>query len=103
MDSWERIKQCLAQKTSDTNYKNWVARTVLRSVDGGRIRVSVPDETTRDWIQEELSDAVNAAIRELKLPFREVVYEVRLAPAAASSGAVGAVPAFEESPEIQFA
>jgi chromosomal replication initiator protein len=103
MDSWERIKQCLAQKTSDTNYKNWVARTVLRSVDGGRIRVLVPDETTRDWIQEELGDAVNAAIRELKLPFREVAYEVRQAPTAASGGAVGAVPAFEEAAEIQFA
>jgi len=79
MNEWELIKDHIAGKLSTESYQNWIARTSFREVDGGTLRVSVPNEASRAWLEEEYADLVSASIRELKLPVENVRYELSVA------------------------
>lgn len=75
-NSWETIKQELHGKLTSEAYQNWVARTSFISHDDGLLRVSVPDEVTKFWMEREYSAKVESAIRELSLPVSEIRYEL---------------------------
>jgi chromosomal replication initiator protein len=81
MDVWELIKGALASKLSAESFQNWFGRTTLTEFQEGILRVSVPNEATRDYISQEYSDLIAAATRELRLPVRHISYEVIAAPA----------------------
>lgn len=74
MNAWEVIKTNLAAKLSHEAYQNWVSRTQMDHLDGERMWVNVPDEETREWLEQEYCDRVEAAIREAALPVRRVIY-----------------------------
>jgi chromosomal replication initiator protein len=71
---WEQIKSRLAAKITPQAYQNWVMRTELESQDNGSLRVTVPDQVTRDFLEQEYETDVREAIRELKLPVQSIVY-----------------------------
>ena len=76
MNSWDLIKRRLQEKIQAEAFRNWVARTSFRSVDGDAIVVTTPDEATRSFMEVEYADAVYSAIRELGMPYGRVTYEV---------------------------
>jgi chromosomal replication initiator protein len=76
MNAWDQIKQRLSNKISAENYQNWLFRTVFHSIDGSILHVAVPDEVTKEWMQQEYAGDVWTVIRELDLPLRQVVYEI---------------------------
>lgn len=78
MNPWEQIKQLLVTKVSETGYDNWLSKTALLRADGGVLWVAVPDDVTREWMQQEYAGEVWSAIRDLRLPFQQVVYQVAL-------------------------
>lgn len=84
-DVWEQIKSRLAAKITPQAYENWVMRTELESQENGSLRVTVPDQVTRDFLEQEYGTDVREAIRELKLPVQSIVY-VAGSNAAASIG-----------------
>jgi chromosomal replication initiator protein len=61
---------------SSEAYANWVSRTSLKAVFGDRIAVLVPDEATKVCMESDYGDYVSAAMLELQLPVRHVIYEV---------------------------
>jgi chromosomal replication initiator protein len=71
---WEQIKSSLASKISPQDFQNWVTRTSFEGFDSRVLRVSVPDQVTKDWMEQEYSVEVRDAIRELNLPFDRVIY-----------------------------
>lgn len=75
-DNWEAIKQQLHAGLSPEAYQNWVARTRLVADQGSSLRVQVPDDVTRLWLEHEYATRVQSAIRKLNLPVSKVVYEV---------------------------
>ena len=75
-DIWEQIKGELALRVSAESYQNWLARTALSDIEGETIRVRVPNEATRSWLEQEYSEQVQSAIRSLQLPLFHVVYEI---------------------------
>ena len=77
MDLWEQIKGHLASKLTPEAYQNWVDGTSLLAVDGDCLIVAVPNEATKQWMEQEYSEPVRAAMEELRLPFFQTVYEVR--------------------------
>jgi len=77
MNTWDRIKNQLATKITTDAFNNWLSRTVFIASDNDKLRVAVPDTATRDWIQREYSAEIWSAIRDLSLPLREVVFEIR--------------------------
>ncbi len=71
---WEQIKSSLASKISPQDFQNWVTRTAFEGSDGRVLRVSVPDQVTKDWMEQEYSVEVRDAIRELNLAIDRVIY-----------------------------
>ena len=67
LDSWERIKLVLAEKIPPQAYQNWVARTSLEREENGALRVIVPDEVTKDFLEQEYGQEIQSALRQLGL------------------------------------
>src|SRR5512140_654231 len=76
-NQWEQIKARLTTKVSPRAYEDWVMRTVFESSDGNWLRVSVPDQVTREWMEQEYAEDVRQVIRDLNLPIERVVYTPR--------------------------
>ena len=101
LNTWDLIKAKLAERIAPQEFQNWVMRTALDSLDQGSLRVQVPDQVTKDFIEQEYTEQIRSTIRELNLPVEQVVYlphaETRpaadISPVSASSS-FSAEPAF---------
>ena len=84
---WEQIKAVLTGRISPRAYEDWVMRTVFDGSDGVSIRVWVPDQVTKQWMEQEYAEDIRQTIRDLRLPIERVVYTARAAETAAPSSA----------------
>jgi chromosomal replication initiator protein len=80
---WDRIKARLASKISPQDFQNWVMRTAFDSISDRSLRVKVPDQVTKEWMEQEYSVEIRDAIRELSLEIDRVVYTPTVAGFAA--------------------
>jgi len=71
---WDLIKARLASKISPQDFQNWVTRTVLERADDRTLRVKVPDQVTKQWMEQEYAVEIRDAIRELNLGIDNVVF-----------------------------
>ena len=60
---------------------------MLLSEDPGGLRVAVPDEVTRQWMQQEYAGEIWSAIHELGLSYPQVSYEIVSSPQTAPAPA----------------
>src|SRR5260221_1869353 len=101
LNAWDQIKELLASRISNEAWQNWLAKTTFQSADGEMLRVTVPNEVTRQWMEEEYSQEVMSAIRHLKLPFDKVVFEVGFSqPSPSDTSAHGADSMFAPSTSL---
>jgi chromosomal replication initiator protein len=77
MNIWDQIKGLIASKISTEAFENWLSKTSLIRTEGSWLWVGVPDAATKDWIQQEYTSDIWSAIRDLRLPLRQIVYEVQ--------------------------
>jgi chromosomal replication initiator protein len=75
-DVWDRIKEQLAQKLTTGAYANWISRSKLLSLSEGNLTVSVPDETTHQWIEQEYAGQIWSVVQDLSLPVKRIAYQV---------------------------
>jgi chromosomal replication initiator protein len=75
---WDQIKERLSATLSSEAYQNWIARTQLEDLKDGLLVVRVPDETARQWIQQEYTPYIRRAVNELRLPVLQVEYSLGL-------------------------
>jgi chromosomal replication initiator protein len=101
LNTWDLIKAKLAERIAPQEFQNWVMRTALESLDHGSLRVQVPDQVTKDFIEQEYTEQIRSTIRELNLPVKQVVYlpHVESRPAtdissASASSSYSAEPTF---------
>ena len=99
LNTWDLIKAKLAERIAPQEFQNWVMRTALESLDQGSLRVQVPDQVTKDFIEQEYTEQIRSTIRELNLPVEQVVYlpHAESRPAAdisSASSSFSAEPAF---------
>ncbi len=93
MDLWEEIKQRLAATVSAEGFQNWVSKTQFLRSEGETLWVSVPNEATREWMEQEYGNHVASALKTLKSSISRVVYDsvplesTPLSPAVSRSGA----------------
>jgi chromosomal replication initiator protein len=102
---WEQIKARLTTKISGRAYEDWVTRTAFEGEEGGLLRVTVPDQVTKEWMEQEYAGDIREAIRELNLPVERVVYTARAAnaaPASPSSDPVFASPTSQLNQKFRF-
>jgi len=97
-NAWDRIKAKLAAKISPQDFQNWVTRTAYDGAVDRSLRVKVPDQVTKEWMEQEYSAEIRLAIHELGLEIDRVVYIPVVAGLAAfpapSSEPAGAEPIF---------
>ncbi|HWZ30434.1 MAG TPA: chromosomal replication initiator protein DnaA [Bryobacteraceae bacterium] len=74
---WDQIKNRLSGKISSQAYQNWVMRTSFEGMDGATLQVSVPDQVTKDWMENEYGEDIRCSFRELNLRVDQVQYSVR--------------------------
>src|SRR6185312_12491410 len=71
---WDQIKGRLAGTLSSEAYQNWITRSEFEDFRDGVLVVRVPDETTRQWIEQEYTPHVLQSIAVLQLPVQRVEY-----------------------------
>jgi chromosomal replication initiator protein len=74
---WDQVKNLLSSRISPQAYQNWILRTAFEELSGDVLRVSVPDQVTKDWMEQEYPGDVRAALHELGLPVSSVLYTIR--------------------------
>jgi chromosomal replication initiator protein len=97
LNTWDLIKAKLAERIAPQEFQNWVMRTALESLEHGSLRVQVPDQVTKDFIEQEYAEQIRSTIRELNLPVDRIVYlpNAETRPAAADGVPVHSMePAF---------
>ena len=77
MNRWEQIKQRVASKLSKEAFQNWFARSTWLIDQNRSIIVAVPDQMTKDWLEQEYQEPIRSAMRELNLQADHIVYEVQ--------------------------
>jgi len=75
-NTWESIKEQLQDRMTSESYQNWVARTEFLGFEGSKLRVAVPDEVTKIWLESEVASKVTTAIVDLQLQVQEIHYEL---------------------------
>jgi len=98
-DLWQQIKTRLAAKIPTQAYHNWVIPTRLDAHENGSLRILVPDQVTKEFLEQEYGEVVQTAIRELNLPIRKIVYTARLNSGPILNGA-DAVPSPEQPSDM---
>ena len=103
LNPWDLIKAKLAERIAPQEFQNWVMRTALESLDQGSLRVQVPDQVTKDFIEQEYTEQIRSTIRELNLPVEQVVYLPHAESRQASPDTASASSSSSFSPEPAFA
>jgi chromosomal replication initiator protein len=76
MNAWEQIKQYLESKIGAEAFQNWILRTAFLGQENRSLRVSVPDNVTKDWLEQDYAAHIRSAISKLALPIETVRYEM---------------------------
>ena len=61
-NEWEQIKARLTTKVTPRAYNDWVMRTVFEASEGSWLRVSVPDQVTKEWMEQEYAEDIRQAV-----------------------------------------
>ena len=77
MNPWDLVKQQLELTLSPESYQNWVNRTHFGQIEGRLLRVHVPDDQTRTWMETEYADRVRSLVGGLGMGLDEVTYDVQ--------------------------
>lgn len=105
MNTWEQIKDRVSARISEESYQNWLSKAVFLRASAGRLHVGVPDRETKDWIEQEYSAEIAAAIGDLKLDVAGVVYEIGCAenkPGVGERNELVFQPSFNLNPKFTF-
>ena len=75
MNAWDQIRDYLQSRVSAESFDNWLKGASFAGSEGETLHISVPDHTTRAWLEREYAVLIRDAIEALGLPVRNVTYE----------------------------
>lgn len=73
---WDLIQEQLAKKLSAESYQNWILRSSFAGVENKTLTVSVPDEGTVVFLEDEYGIQINGVARSLGIGIERVVFTV---------------------------
>jgi len=99
MNPWDQIKKELEARLSPDSYQNWISRTSFAGVDGDTLIVSVPDESTRKWLETEYATEILLGVHRLSLTVSRIEYTLLSAREPAD---LDAAPSGSLNPKFTF-
>ena len=102
---WGEIKSHLATHMSSQEFENWILGTEQRGYENGTLLVEVPDQVTKDYIEQEFNEQIRSTLQDLDLPIQSIIYLANGSSGslAEPSPAAGAAPAVRESSGLPLA
>lgn len=76
MNPWDAIKKRLESTLSAQSFQNWVSRTTFHRVEGQVLRVWVPDQETKTWMENEYSEQVRSLASAGGVGITAVIYDL---------------------------
>jgi chromosomal replication initiator protein len=73
---WDHVKEQLARKLTSASYQNWIQRATFSGVDGKTLIVTVPDEETSAFLEEEYGAEINVLVKALNMGLDTVLFSV---------------------------
>jgi len=73
---WQAVRGELRRDLTPENYARWVEATTATGLDGNLLRVGVPDEAHRQWLEHKLRGCVERGLGRAGHGGMRVVYEV---------------------------
>jgi chromosomal replication initiator protein len=74
MNVWDEIKRQLEARISAQAFQNWVSRTYFAGQNNGCLQVTVPDQQTRVWIENEYGDQIRTIAKSADPGIRSIEY-----------------------------
>lgn len=76
IDVWHAATEALRETLGEPNYRRWFAQVDAVEIAEGALVLEVPDEFTRDWLEERLGGVVRSALAMIGRDSLEVRYVV---------------------------
>ncbi|MCC6857748.1 MAG: chromosomal replication initiator protein DnaA [Bryobacterales bacterium] len=80
MNVWDLVKKQLQARLSGESFQNWVVGTAFHSIERDVLRVTVPNDETRQWLESEYSSLIHSLIRDLGINLQGVRYDINSLP-----------------------
>jgi hypothetical protein len=71
---WVKTRDALSTRISPQEFGNWVERTRGGELEGGTLTVFLPDQATKDFIEQEFAVHISQLIETLNSPISTIVY-----------------------------
>ncbi len=73
---WDLVKEQLAKKLSAESYQNWILRANFSSLENKILTVTVPDEGTMAFLEDEYGIQIDSLARALGIGIEKVAFTV---------------------------
>lgn len=73
---WAAIRERLTGVLGAPAWNNWLSQTVFAGLEGDDVAVWVPDQITKDFLEQESSQEIAGVIEKLNLPVRRAIFRV---------------------------
>ena len=83
---WQAVRDELRRDLTPENYARWVEATMAVELDGDLLRVGVPDEAHRQWLEHKLRGCVERALGRVGHGAVRLAYDVAVPGEGAASG-----------------
>ncbi|MCY3878101.1 MAG: chromosomal replication initiator protein DnaA [Rhodobacteraceae bacterium] len=74
---WEEVRKGLSQTLGADDFRNWIDKAKLITVDGGQALIEVPTRFTGEWIIQTYGDTILRVMRNLESDIVRLNYVVR--------------------------
>ena len=77
---WQAVLAQLQFQISPANFATWLKNTYILSKGGGQLLISVPNNFSKEWLENKYNKLIFRIIRELDEEIRELKYMVGTPP-----------------------
>lgn len=64
-DVWRQALAMIKKKLSKPSFETWLKETSAQKIDGSKMIINVPNDFSRDWLEEHYSNLIAEIIREI--------------------------------------
>src|SRR3989338_9275920 len=99
---WQAPLAQLQFKPSPANFATWLKNTYILGQKDGLLSVSVPNNFSKEWLENKYNKTIFHIIKELDAQVKEIKYTVEKTPAKTKEEAPRQMPAAPQERQMGF-